>query len=36
MAKYRCAACGSPKVMVDIEADGISYDYKKGLCCFYS
>lgn len=31
MVKYRCAACGSPKVMVDVEADGISYDYKKGF-----
>ncbi len=30
MALYRCAACGSPNVVTDTQAGGISYNYKKG------
>lgn len=31
MALYRCAACGSPKVITDTQSGGVSYNYKKGL-----
>lgn len=30
MALYRCAACGSPNVVTDTQAGGISYNYAKG------
>ncbi len=30
MSLYRCAACGSPKVMVDTQAGGMKYNYVKG------
>lgn len=30
MALYRCAACGSPNVVTDTQAGGISYNYVKG------
>lgn len=30
MALYRCAACGSPNIVTDLENDGIKYDYVKG------
>lgn len=31
MALHRCAACGSPNVVTDTQAGGISYNYKKGV-----
>ena len=31
MSLYRCAACGSPNVMVDTQADGASFNYGKGI-----
>lgn len=31
MALYRCAACGSPNVVTDTQAGGVSYNYKKGI-----
>lgn len=31
MTSYRCASCGSPNVMTDTQAGGVSYDYKKGI-----
>lgn len=31
MTSYRCATCGSPNVMKDIQAGDVSYDYKKGI-----
>lgn len=31
MTTYRCASCGSPNVMTDTQAGGVSYDYKKGI-----
>lgn len=31
MSLYRCAACGSPNVMVDTQADGVSFNYGKGI-----
>lgn len=31
MALYRCAACGSPRVVTDEQTGGISFDYKKGI-----
>ncbi|MBU5626190.1 hypothetical protein KQI82_04540 [Oscillibacter sp. MSJ-2] len=31
MARYRCAACGSPNVVKDSQAGGVSYNYKKGI-----
>lgn len=30
MGLYRCAACGSPNVMIDTQAGGIKYNYLKG------
>ncbi len=30
MTLYRCAACGSPNVMTDTQADGVGYNYVKG------
>jgi DNA-directed RNA polymerase subunit RPC12/RpoP len=30
MALYRCAACGSPNVVMDTQAGGIEYNYLKG------
>ncbi len=30
MAIYRCAACGSPKVMTDTQTGGVEYSYLKG------
>lgn len=31
MALYRCAACGSPNVVMDKQTAGIKYDYVKGV-----
>lgn len=31
MALYRCAACGSPNVVKDSQAGGVSFNYKKGI-----
>lgn len=31
MSLYRCAACGSPNVVTDTQAGGVSYNYKKGI-----
>lgn len=31
MSLYRCAACGSPNVVTDVQSGGISYNYKKGI-----
>ena len=30
MSMYRCAACGSPKVMLDTQTGGMKYNYVKG------
>ena len=30
MGIYRCAACGSPNVMTDTQANGVNYNYLKG------
>ena len=30
MGLYRCAACGSPNVMTDTQANGVNYNYLKG------
>lgn len=30
MSLYRCAACGSPNVVTDIENGGVNYNYVKG------
>ena len=30
MALYRCAACGSPNVVTDTQAEGVEYNYLKG------
>ncbi|GEM_PF-3676462 len=30
MALYRCAACGSPNVVTDMENGGVNYNYVKG------
>ncbi len=30
MALYRCAACGSPNVVMDTQAGGVEYNYLKG------
>ena len=31
MVAHRCAACGSPNVVIDTQAGGVSYNYKKGI-----
>lgn len=31
MSLYRCAACGSPNVVKDSQAGGVSFNYKKGI-----
>lgn len=31
MSLHRCAACGSQNVVVDKQAGGVSYNYKKGI-----
>lgn len=31
MSLHRCAACGSQNVVVDTQAGGVSYNYKKGI-----
>lgn len=31
MPLYRCAACGSPNVVKDSQAGGVSFNYKKGI-----
>ena len=31
MALHRCAVCGSPNVVTDVQAGGVSYNYKKGI-----
>ena len=31
MTSHRCAACGSPNVVIDTQAGGVSYNYKKGI-----